>query len=116
MMKAAVAWIVIFAISAVLARGGISQTALQLTMPFPAYDDNAIYNQVKARAFSRAWLFSTLLGASLVAAAMLVDDFVVMLLLSFAGISLIAIVTAVQSYRLFRVALLELQLPWPPVG
>ncbi|MDB5707153.1 MAG: hypothetical protein JWN66_4269 [Sphingomonas bacterium] len=113
MLKAALAWLLMFAISAMLARGAAWRTAFQLTMPFPAYDDEAIYKRMKGRVFTGTWLLCAVISATLVAGAMLVDE-MPMLIMSLSGIILITVVTALRGYQLFRLALLEMKLPWPP--
>lgn len=113
MLKASITWLVMFGVSMILARGAAWQTAFQLTIPFPSYDENLIYGKIKDRVFSRAWLLIAIVSSSLVAAAMMVDE-VTMLVLSGAGVILIVSFTAVQGYRLFRTALKEMNLSWPP--
>ncbi|MFM5893841.1 MAG: hypothetical protein ACKOQM_05330 [Novosphingobium sp.] len=113
MLKELFAWMITFLISLVAARGAAWRIAFQLTMPFPSYDDEAIYNQIKERVFTRMWLLCTIVGSSFVAIAMHSDEFpaVVLILL---GAILITTYNVVRGYKLFRIALTELALPWPP--
>src|SRR3954463_11548119 len=105
MLKAAIFWLIAFAFAAVLARAEAWRWAFQLTMPFPQYDDEQIYRQIRGRVFSRLWLFSALAGATCVAPAMLVSNELVMLALLGTGVLLIVGVSAMHAYRLFHVAL-----------
>ncbi len=114
MLKAAITWLVAFSISVMVARGEAWRTAFQLTMAFPSYDDEAIYRQIKDRVFTKAWLFSALTGSTLVATAMLVSNEALMVVLIVTGVALVLTVCAMQGYRLFRIALTELGLAWPP--
>lgn len=115
MIKAFITWFVVFVMGVILARGAARQVALQMTIPFPSYDDVAIYRQIKARVFSRTWLACNIASSSLIAIAMMSNE-TWMLALVFVGVSTITAVTAVQGYQLFRVALREMDLPWPPVA
>lgn len=114
MVKALLVWLVTFAVSAALARGAAWQWAFQMTIPFPSYDNEAIYLRIKDRVFTRGWLLAAVISSSLVGGAMLVDD-VSMLLMCVSGSILIVAVTASRGYKLFRLALDELMLPWPPI-
>src|SRR4051812_29265222 len=100
MLKAAIFWLIAFAFAAFLARAEAWRWAFQLTMPFPHYDDEQIYRQIRGRVFSRLWLFSALAGSTCVAAAMLVSNELIMLALVGAGVLLIVGVSGVQGYRL----------------
>lgn len=113
MILAALAWISAFGLSGLFAAGAARQTALIITIPFPSYDDIAIYNQIKRRVFGRMWLICAIVGSTFVAVAMLADE-VTMLLLIASGVILIVVQTSVQGYQLFHVALSEMSLPWPP--
>lgn len=104
-----------FCLAVVAARGEAQRWAFQLTVPFPAYDDEAIYRQIRGRVFSKSWLASALAGSTLVAFAMLQSNEVFAVALMMTGIVVIVLVSSVQGYRLFHVAVNELDLPWPPV-
>jgi uncharacterized membrane protein len=113
MLKAVLTWIFHFGISALLARGSASQWALQLTIPFRQYDNDTIYNQIKNRVFTMSWLICAIISSTFISSAMLVDE-VPALLLIVCGTILTVTQTSIQGYKLFRVALLEMGLPWPP--
>ena len=115
MLKPLLVWIVTFGLSAMLARGAARCVAFQVTMPFPSYDDEAIYDRIKRRVFTRTWLLCTIVSSTLVAGSMLSDD-TTMILLSGSGIILITTYTAARGYKLFRLALSEMNLPWPPLS
>ena len=113
MLKAVLIWIIVFGVSALLARGSAIQWALQLTIPFRQYDSDTIYDRIKNRVFTKMWLICAIFSSTLISSAMLLDE-VPALLLIVCGTILIVTQTSVQGYKLFRVALLEMGLPWPP--
>jgi hypothetical protein len=113
MLKAAIAWIVTFGLSALLARGAAWQVAFQMTIGFPSYDDEAIYSRVKARVFTRAWMICAIVGSTATAGAMLADEPLALALIVFGAI-LIVTQVSFQGYKLFLSALSEMGLPWPP--
>ena len=113
MIKALIIWVVAFAVGMVAARGLAWQIAFQMTVPFQAYDVEAIYERVKGRVFSRTWLVANIAGCSLIALAMLLKEEWALILIP-VGVLTIVIVGAIQGFKLFKVALREMGCPWPP--
>lgn len=85
-----------------------------LTLPFPAYDETLIYQQINGRVLNWAWALSALGGPSLIGAAMLITEEYLVLVLIGSGVVLMVATWSLRAHRLFRVALHELLLPWPP--
>ena len=92
---------------------GADKWAYTMTSFLPSYDTEAICNRMKGRVFTGTWAICAVIGSTTVATAMLLEEIPAILLMSF-GVILICTQSAVQSYKHFRDALLELCLPWPP--
>lgn len=114
MLKAVLIFVVTLCLAVPFARGTTWQWAFLLIIPVPSYDADRIYRQIKGRVLDRSWALSALVGATMIASAMLVTTEYVALLLIGVGVILMITFWSVRAYRLFRRALSELCLPWPP--
>jgi len=103
------------AISALSARGAARSRTYFATLPWPdLYDDEAIYRRMKKRVFTRSWWVATLAGAIMFFAAWVWRNEVAAACLIIGAVILMSTVTAVVAFRLFREAVAELGLSYPP--
>ena len=83
---------------------------------FMTYSDlraEMVTRQVSDRIFNRAWMVSTAIGSTLLAVVALVPKSVILVPL-LSGVIVIVGFAWVQGFRLFREAVAELGLEWPP--
>lgn len=117
MLIAALAFVCFVAGSAWWIRGCAWNWAWYLTMPFPKlYDPEVIYTQIKGRVFTKGWLASTLVGATMFATGWISGNDVAFVYLALAAISLVGFACGVITYKLFGKAMEELNLTFPPSG
>jgi hypothetical protein len=116
MMRAILPFVGFFIGSALAARYLIAwQWPFFLTMPFPKQlDRDAIYNRMKHRVFTKAWIASTLIAASMFAGGWISGNDWAFIYLMLVAIAIATFVSGAVTYKLFYSAVAELGLTYPP--
>ena len=113
MLTAIIFFVGTFLLSWMMAGGSTWNFAAFQSGPFPEIDPDTVERQVKDRRFKRPWLEVTLIGSGLVTVAAFLQP-PVMLIPMFAGVMLVVAFGGVRGFLLFKKAVAELGIKWPP--